>query len=329
MAVRAAARVGIGLFARSVFECGEEALLHGVVIAVAGATHTGLDVVGGQQRMIVVAGTLPTPVGMVQQPFGRLASGQRHAQGTRYQSRCHVVIHRPAGGDIGRREGIEIFAGHTLSAVGDQVYLDKAGFDSIPFGECPDGNGMLEQHPRLGGACASSFLPAIGSQLAVNRGRTHVRQQCSGLAIQAQFAMLLRNGHHLREKRRQALAADTATYPPHRDQTGHSCTGVDARATAWFWPTLLPLAQRPYGCFVVQTGGSHKFIQDLRLLCTAPLKVAVPYVFDHFSLALLTHFLSLHHGDESNTSYEATTLPSVTLFLRQCDPLLLAASLLY
>lgn len=38
------------------FERGEEALLHGVVIAVAGAAHAGLDVVGGQQGAVVVGG---------------------------------------------------------------------------------------------------------------------------------------------------------------------------------------------------------------------------------------------------------------------------------
>jgi len=53
------------------FEGGEEALLHGVVVAVAGATHAGLNVMGGQQFAVGVGGVLSAAVGVVEQARGR------------------------------------------------------------------------------------------------------------------------------------------------------------------------------------------------------------------------------------------------------------------
>jgi hypothetical protein len=61
----------------------EEALDHGVVVAVAGAAHAGLQGVPGQEGVIFLAGVLNPAVALMQNPFGGLAI---HASGAEVQN---------------------------------------------------------------------------------------------------------------------------------------------------------------------------------------------------------------------------------------------------
>jgi len=47
----------------------------------------------------------------------------------------------------------------------------------------------------------------------------------------------------------------------------------------------------------------------------SPVTMTQP--FDYFPLTLLAHFRALHHGDEGNTCFEATSIPSATVACAQ------------
>ena len=63
------------------FQGAEEALHDGIVVAVACAAHTDLNVIGSQDLADLLAGILAAPIGVVEQSWIWLTLIQRHAQG--------------------------------------------------------------------------------------------------------------------------------------------------------------------------------------------------------------------------------------------------------
>jgi hypothetical protein len=81
---------------------------------------------------------------------------------------------------------------------------------------------------------------------------------------------------------------------------------------------VIPLPQDAYRMFAVKASDGYKFVQDFALFLATGSQIAIPYRFNQFSLALLTQFLFLHHGNEGNIYFESADFPSVTFLMRQC-----------
>jgi len=77
-------------------ERGEETLRHCVVPAVAAPAHAADDPLAAEGRLVVAAGVLAPPVGVMQQPLARSAARQRHAEGVERELLGDPVAHRPA-----------------------------------------------------------------------------------------------------------------------------------------------------------------------------------------------------------------------------------------
>ena len=63
------------------FEGAEETFDRGIVITVTPAAHTSHHARSCQQSLVLIAGVLAAPIGMVQQTRGRLANCNGHLQG--------------------------------------------------------------------------------------------------------------------------------------------------------------------------------------------------------------------------------------------------------
>ncbi|MFN2123579.1 MAG: hypothetical protein ACK2UP_08775, partial [Candidatus Promineifilaceae bacterium] len=62
----------------------------------------------------------------------------------------------------------------------------------------------------------------------------------------------------------------------------------------------------------MKTSDGHEFIQDLALLLADGSQITTPDCLNQFSLALLTQFFFLHHGNKGNIYFESADFPSVT-----------------
>ena len=76
-----------------------EALRLGIVIRIADPAHARLDVVGGEQRRVRVAGVLHAAIGMMDQAAGRGPAGRNR------QARLQMCVQRPT--DYASAEGVE------------------------------------------------------------------------------------------------------------------------------------------------------------------------------------------------------------------------------
>jgi len=76
----------------------EETFHGGVIVGISLATHTRLDAMVGQQRLVFIAGILAATVRMMQQPGTRRRSAglERHLERRSYQVSGRGRIHRPA-----------------------------------------------------------------------------------------------------------------------------------------------------------------------------------------------------------------------------------------
>src|SRR5688572_23592379 len=76
---------------------GAKETFHGsIVVTIAGAAHTTLDLIMGQQSLIIVASILATPIRVMQPASSRLATLKGHLQGGDDQRTFQAVAHGPA-----------------------------------------------------------------------------------------------------------------------------------------------------------------------------------------------------------------------------------------
>jgi len=78
------------------FEGAKETFDRGIVITVTFAAHTSHHPSSCQQSLVLIAGVLAAPIGVVQQARGRLAHANGHLQGVDDQLAVQAVTHRPA-----------------------------------------------------------------------------------------------------------------------------------------------------------------------------------------------------------------------------------------
>ena len=101
--------VSLSLHSRSImtmmnqlgFQRAEETFHGGIVVTIALAAHTRLDLIFGQDIAIVLAGVLAAPIRVMQQVRFRLASIQRHSQGGQDQRSFQARRHGPADNPTG------------------------------------------------------------------------------------------------------------------------------------------------------------------------------------------------------------------------------------
>ena len=77
------------------FQGGKETLHHGIVVAVAGATHARCDLSLGEQRLVIATGVLAPAIRMVQQVIIMIALPQGHAERILNQLSLQARMHRP------------------------------------------------------------------------------------------------------------------------------------------------------------------------------------------------------------------------------------------
>src|SRR5437016_11945680 len=103
-----------------------------------------------------------------------------------------------------------------------QVDLQEAWPLLIPFAESTQRDLMLEQRARPGVRPPfESILLALRPQQAIDGGRAHSPQLLAGLSFTLELTATIEQLHHLREHRRQSLAADVIHDPPHLKQHLH------------------------------------------------------------------------------------------------------------
>src|SRR5687768_9004570 len=76
-------------------ERSEEALDDGVVIAIAAAAHAARQTMPGQERLVLVAGVLHSPIAVMQEWSSGLAVREGHLQSRTRQLRTQMIICRP------------------------------------------------------------------------------------------------------------------------------------------------------------------------------------------------------------------------------------------
>src|SRR5262245_26069232 len=83
------------------FQGAKETFHRGIVVTIALAAHTSLDVIFGQDLAIIVAGVLTAPIRMMDQAWLRLTGIQSHSQSSQdqrsFQGRGHSPTDNPAG----------------------------------------------------------------------------------------------------------------------------------------------------------------------------------------------------------------------------------------
>ena len=95
----------------------------------------------------------------------------------------HGPVHRPAGGDVGHREGEAELAEAVAALVADQVDLHKARDRVVPLGPGADRDLGFQQGPRLGvGPSARDQFRPLAREFAVDRRGAHAHQQ-AGLLV--------------------------------------------------------------------------------------------------------------------------------------------------
>ena len=98
---------------------------------------------------------------------------------------------RPAGGDIGERQSIEIAAIDVCATMGHQVGFQKSWLGLIPCLKGADGDLLLEQRSSSRRGEATLALFALGTQEAICYRCAHREQLAPALLCQVEMLMPL------------------------------------------------------------------------------------------------------------------------------------------
>ena len=197
----------------------------------------------------------------------------------------------PTGGDVHGAKGVEVLALDTVAAVSHQVYFQKAGLVLIPFSEGADGDGGLEERPRLGGGEGFSQLSlTMRTEQPVDSGSAHGGHLILDPLFQDRFPVAFQDLHQLWEEGLQPLG----TYPvagfPQSLQGGSGLETI-APGSSHFTPDwasgLCPQGLDPG--LAMQTGDPYSFVQNAALFAAIAMNVSDPY-----SVQILFHPASCH-----------------------------------
>ena len=253
----------------------------GAVVLLPGATAGKGDAVASAPIVEAVVDELRAVVAVEtdegnRQPLPDVMDRPAHAPLTFAPDGFELDPHR---GDVHGAEGAEVEALGTAAAVGDQIDLAEAGARVVPLGEGADRDLLPEPGPgaRARGAPARILRTGRGQQ-AGERRAAGLAQALLDVRGHGQFAVLNQAVEQLGHEGVQPMGPDPAARLPQDLGGRRDRRAILARpaARAGRAARARGAAQQSDGGLAVDARDRHDLVQELSLLGTRALQVALP-----------------------------------------------------